>query len=127
MVDVDVDDWSAELDRLHARFAHRFARSEPRRRARQYLSGLVAGLDRKNGWTLAEHAGARPRWDAAAAAYAGHPQRRHAELPGRAPPSGPVAADLAAKTDGLPPGWGHWLLVRRQIDPPPGNDPEVAF
>ncbi len=26
MVDVDVTDWSAELDRLHARFAHRFAR-----------------------------------------------------------------------------------------------------
>ena len=57
MVDVDVMDWSAELDRLHARFAHRFARSEPRRRARQYLSGLVAGLDRTNGWTLAEQAG----------------------------------------------------------------------
>ncbi|GIF13797.1 IS701 family transposase [Actinoplanes teichomyceticus] len=53
MVDVDVSDWSAELDRLHARFA----RSEPRRRARQYLAGLVAGLDRKNGWTLAEQAG----------------------------------------------------------------------
>ena len=57
MVDVDVSDWSAGLDRLYARFAHRFARSEPRRRARQYLSGLVAGLDRKNGWTLAEQAG----------------------------------------------------------------------
>lgn len=42
---------------MHARFAGRFTRSEPRRRARQYLSGLVAGLDRKNGWTLAEQAG----------------------------------------------------------------------
>jgi hypothetical protein len=42
---------------LYARFAGRFTRSEPRRRARQYLSGLVAGLDRKNGWTLAEQAG----------------------------------------------------------------------
>ena len=31
--------------------------SEPRRRARQYLSGRVAGLDRTNGWTLAEQAG----------------------------------------------------------------------
>lgn len=49
--------WSTELDRLHARFAGRFARSEPRRRARQYLSGLVSGLDRVNGWTLAEQAG----------------------------------------------------------------------
>ena len=57
MTDVDVARWSAELDRLHARIAGRFARSEPRRRARQYLSGLVAGLDRTNGWTLAEQAG----------------------------------------------------------------------
>jgi SRSO17 transposase len=54
---VDVDQWSGELDRLHARIADRFTRSEPRRRARQYLSGLVAGLDRKNGWTLAEQVG----------------------------------------------------------------------
>jgi SRSO17 transposase len=54
---VDVGQWSAELDRLHARIAGRFTRSEPRRRARQYVSGLVAGLDRKNGWTLAEQAG----------------------------------------------------------------------
>src|SRR4051812_5140190 len=27
-------------------------------RVREYVSGLVAGLERKNGWTLAEHAGA---------------------------------------------------------------------
>lgn len=47
----------AELDRVHARIADRFARSEPRGRAREYLSGLVAGLERKNGWTLAEQAG----------------------------------------------------------------------
>ncbi|WP_083888780.1 IS701 family transposase [Actinoplanes missouriensis] len=54
---MEFDQWSSELDRLHARFADRFTRAEPRRRARQYLSGLVAGLDRKNGWTLAEQAG----------------------------------------------------------------------
>ncbi|MFI6823244.1 IS701 family transposase, partial [Micromonospora sp. NPDC050187] len=57
MTDVDVDRWHAELDRLHARIGGRFRRSEPRRRARQYLCGLVSGLDRKNGWTLAEQAG----------------------------------------------------------------------
>ena len=57
MTAIEVDQWSGELDRLYARFADRFTRSEPRRRARQYLSGLVAGLDRKNGWTLAEQAG----------------------------------------------------------------------
>jgi SRSO17 transposase len=48
---------AGELDRVHARIAGRFARSEPRARAREYLSGLVAGLERKNGWTLAERAG----------------------------------------------------------------------
>jgi SRSO17 transposase len=57
VTDVDVACWSAELDRLHARIGGRFTRSEPRRRARQYVSGLVAGLDRTNGWTLAEQAG----------------------------------------------------------------------
>jgi SRSO17 transposase len=48
---------AGELDRVHARIAGRFARAEPRARAREYLSGLVAGLERKNGWTLAERAG----------------------------------------------------------------------
>ena len=46
-----------ELERLHARIAGRFGRAEPRARVREYVSGLVAGLERKNGWTLAEHAG----------------------------------------------------------------------
>lgn len=36
----------------------RFGRVEPRRRVGAYLHGLLAGLERKNGWTLAEHAGA---------------------------------------------------------------------
>ena len=34
-----------------------FFRREPRLRARSYLLGLVSGLERKNGWTLAEFAG----------------------------------------------------------------------
>ena len=38
--------------------AGRFGRVEPRRRVGAYLRGLLAGLERKNGWTLAEHAGA---------------------------------------------------------------------
>jgi len=42
---------------VHERIAGRFARAEPRARMRRYVSGLVAGLERKNGWTLAEHAG----------------------------------------------------------------------
>jgi SRSO17 transposase len=40
-----------------SRIAGRFARSEPRARAQEYVSGLLAGLERKNGWTLAERAG----------------------------------------------------------------------
>jgi SRSO17 transposase len=57
MARVVVDVAVAELDRVHARIAGRFTRSEPRGRVREYVSGLVAGLERKNGWTLAERAG----------------------------------------------------------------------
>jgi len=52
-----VDVAAVELDLLHARVAGRFARAEPRARLREYVTGLVAGLERKNGWTLAERAG----------------------------------------------------------------------
>jgi hypothetical protein len=52
-----VDVVAGELDRVHERIAGRFGRAEPRARVREYVSGLVAGLERKNGWTLAEHAG----------------------------------------------------------------------
>jgi len=45
------------LTDLYDRIAPRFARSEPRRRARQYVAGLTTDLARKNGWTLAEQAG----------------------------------------------------------------------
>src|SRR5918912_4086992 len=69
--------WAEELERLMARIGPRFARVEPRRRARAYLRGLLAPLERKNGWQLAEAVGdatpdgvqdflARMRWDAEA-------------------------------------------------------------
>jgi SRSO17 transposase len=48
---------AAELEALHERISGRFVRSEPRTRVREYIAGLVAGLERKNGWTLAERAG----------------------------------------------------------------------
>jgi SRSO17 transposase len=54
---VVVDLVTDELDRVHERIAGRFTRAEPRARVREYVSGLVAGLERKNGWTLAERAG----------------------------------------------------------------------
>lgn len=44
-----------------ARVAPRFRRVEPRRHARDLLSGMLAGLSRTNCWTVAEHVGdARP-------------------------------------------------------------------
>jgi SRSO17 transposase len=42
---------------LHARIAHRFARSEARERAGRYLAGLLGRVERKNGWQLAEAMG----------------------------------------------------------------------
>jgi SRSO17 transposase len=39
------------------RVGGRFGRVEPRRRARAFLLGLMAGLPRVNCWTIAEHAG----------------------------------------------------------------------
>ena len=54
MLPVVVDLAVAELDRLHVRVAGRFARSEPRARSRKYVTGLVAGLERKNGWVRHE-------------------------------------------------------------------------
>jgi SRSO17 transposase len=49
--------WQAGLDELLGRVAGRFARVEPRRRARAFVLGLLADLPRKNCWTIAEHAG----------------------------------------------------------------------
>ena len=45
------------LDELMLRIGARFRRVEPRRRARAFIVGLLAGLPRKNCWTLAEQAG----------------------------------------------------------------------
>jgi SRSO17 transposase len=49
--------WLSGLDDLFARVAGRFGRVEPRRQARLYLMGLLAPVERKNGWQLAEAAG----------------------------------------------------------------------
>jgi SRSO17 transposase len=53
----DLEVWVAGLDGLFARVAGRFGRAEPRRQARAYLTGLLAPVERKNGWQLAEAAG----------------------------------------------------------------------
>jgi SRSO17 transposase len=54
---VDLQDWVSGLDGLFGRVAGRFGRVEPRRQARAYLLGLLAPIERKNGWQLAEAAG----------------------------------------------------------------------
>ena len=67
--------WSEEFTALMGRLGPRFGRVEPRRRAAAYLRGLLAPVERKNGWQLAEAAGdrtpdgvqeflSRVRWDA---------------------------------------------------------------
>src|SRR6476661_9584748 len=71
----EAGDWARGLEELVERIAPRFGRIEPRRRVRAYLQGLLAPIERKNGWQLAENAGdrtpdgvqdflARMRWDA---------------------------------------------------------------
>ena len=49
--------WVNELEAVHGRFVHRFNREEPPQSALAYMRGLIAPLERKNGWTLAEEAG----------------------------------------------------------------------
>jgi len=68
----------AMLDELMGCLAPCFARVEPRRQARKYVTGLISDLPRKNCWALAEQAGdqtpdkmqrllERAAWDAGAA------------------------------------------------------------
>jgi SRSO17 transposase len=58
--DVDPAGWLDCFDDMFARVvAPAFGRREPRLRAEAYLLGLVAGLERANGWTIAEFAGDR--------------------------------------------------------------------
>jgi SRSO17 transposase len=70
-----VRSWTEELEVVGERLSVHFARSEVRRRAREYLHGLLSEAERKNGWQLAEVAGnatpyglqhllGRANWDA---------------------------------------------------------------
>ena len=45
------------FDEVMGRIAGRFARVQPRRRARAFMLGLQVGLPRVNCWTIPEHAG----------------------------------------------------------------------
>ena len=54
---VDPSRWLGLFDDLMLRVGARFRRVEPRRRAREFVLGLLAGLPRANCWSIAEHAG----------------------------------------------------------------------
>ena len=67
--------WASRLDVAVVRIAPRFRRAEPSQREASYLHGLLAPVERKSGWQLAEAAGdampdggqeflSRMRWDA---------------------------------------------------------------
>ncbi|MGH3593065.1 MAG: IS701 family transposase [Pseudonocardiaceae bacterium] len=53
----EVEAWAAGLAELHALIGPRFARSEPREHALEYIRGLLSAEERKNSWTLSERAG----------------------------------------------------------------------
>jgi SRSO17 transposase len=53
----DLDEWEHELESLFARIHPLFYRTESRRHAEQYVRGLLSPIERKNGWTIAEHVG----------------------------------------------------------------------
>jgi SRSO17 transposase len=74
----ELTDWQADFGAFHARFAGLFSRSEPRALCSAYLRGLMAKVERKNCWQLAEELGEslpdalqrllyRTQWDAEAA------------------------------------------------------------
>jgi SRSO17 transposase len=71
----DVRRWERELEQVTERFTPLFGRPEMRFQGAWYLRGLIAQVERKNGWQLAEYLGAetptnlqhfiaRSRWSA---------------------------------------------------------------
>jgi SRSO17 transposase len=54
---VDARRWSGLFGELMDPIEARFARPEPRRRVRDFVTGLLAPLPTKNCWTIAEHVG----------------------------------------------------------------------
>jgi SRSO17 transposase len=49
--------WADDFAAYHARFAHLFVRREPREQFAKYLHALLAPVQRKNGWQMAEAIG----------------------------------------------------------------------
>ena len=59
--DIEASRLASGLDDAFALVAGRFFRREVRVRARACLAGMLSGLERKTGWSLAEHAGEKRR------------------------------------------------------------------
>ena len=94
------------------RIARRFARVEPRRRARAFVLGLLADLPRENCWTIAEHAGDADSGRHAAPAGPGQVGRRRgpgrpARLRRRAPRRPDDAVLVVDETGDLKKGTAH--------------------
>lgn len=53
----DLEEWDREFDRVLAMINPLFYRAESRMHAEHYLRGLLAPLERKNGWTISRHTG----------------------------------------------------------------------
>jgi SRSO17 transposase len=57
MTEDELQEWAEDFETFHARFAHIFGRKEPREQVQKYLRGLLAPVERKNSWQLAEAVG----------------------------------------------------------------------
>src|SRR5215467_3810245 len=53
----DLAFWDQGFEEICRRLDPLFYRTDSRAHARQYLRGLLAPLERKNGWTIAEYSG----------------------------------------------------------------------
>jgi SRSO17 transposase len=59
MTEEELNEWAEDFEAFHARFAPIFGRKEPRQQAKKYVRGLLAPVERKNSWQLAEAMGDR--------------------------------------------------------------------
>jgi SRSO17 transposase len=57
MTEEELKEWAEEFEAFQVCFAHIFGRKEPRQQAKKYVRGLLAPVERKNGWQLAEVVG----------------------------------------------------------------------
>ncbi len=53
----DIDVWESGLEDVLTRIRQLFYRTESKKHAEQYFRGLLSPIERKNGWTIAEHVG----------------------------------------------------------------------